>query len=113
MKDRKAWIYSRVKHTGQPCDEAEFQTQLLRDYAAKNGMTVIGLSSDMGDEPLVNRMGIGCVTEAAEVGKIDVLLVLDMEQISDCEDDITEYLQLLEKYGVQVEVVQDGDDADA
>ena len=76
MDQKRAWLYCRVAHDGP--DSAEVlngQRFRLENYAREHGFEIVGYSSDIGSGLTLDRPGLLAFHAAAEVGKVDILLL--------------------------------------
>ena len=97
----KCLIYSRVS-TAEQFDEN--QTTQLKEYAEKQGWTVIGVKTDTasGSKSLDERQGLKEVFELAHKKKFDILLFWSLDRFSrEGSRKTLEYLTTLDSYGIQ------------
>jgi DNA invertase Pin-like site-specific DNA recombinase len=103
MKTKKrAWIYTHVDAPEYSHGALKAQERELVNYVEQLGFTIVEMSSDLGVEKFNERRGIMQITNAAERGEFDVLLILNTLRISLVPSEILLFLQLLKKYGIQV-----------
>jgi len=97
----KCLIYSRVS-TAEQFDEN--QTNQLKEYAEKQGWTVIGVKTDTasGAKSIDERQGLKEVFAIAHKKKFDILLFWSLDRFSrEGSRKTLEYLTTLDSYGVK------------
>lgn len=75
----RAWIYCRVAYPDM--DMLETQKRSLVDYAKKNNFTIVGITMEQGSGLDLSRKGLTEVFDAANDGKMDILLVRDLARL--------------------------------
>jgi len=100
MKDRneRAWIYCRTANHNKAA--LDVQKSALREYAENNGYTLEGITTDVGNGRELNRKALKLISEAAENGLMDVLVMENITQLCTSVRLLTEYVRWLEKCGV-------------
>jgi DNA invertase Pin-like site-specific DNA recombinase len=98
----RAWIYTRIDAPEDSHGALKVQERELVNYAEQLGFTIVGASSDLGVEKFNERRGITQITNAAERGEFDVLLILNTLRISLNQSKVLLFLQLLRKFGIEV-----------
>lgn len=103
MKEQpRAWIYCRIDAPEDAHGSLKSQKEELYNYAEQMGFVVTGSSQDTGSGLKMNRSGLMEVEQAAEKGKIDVLLVKRLDRISRDTLKTIEFLQNLKQLGITV-----------
>ncbi len=97
-RNERAWIYCRTANFNETA--LDVQRNALIGYAENNGYTLEGLTTDVGNGRELNRNGLKLISEAAEGGMIDVLVVENITQLCTNVRLLTEYVRRLEKCGV-------------
>ncbi len=96
--NERAWIYCRTANFNETA--LDVQKNALMEYVENNGYTLDGLTTDVGSGRELNRDGLKLISEAAEGGMIDVLVVGNITQLCTNVRLLTEYVRRLEKCGV-------------
>lgn len=75
----RVWIYSRLSNDDDPEQNSlTNQERICREHAKQNGCTVVGSSSDDNISGMTfPRPGLRKLSEAAENGSIEAILVKD------------------------------------
>lgn len=75
---KRAWIYCRIDAPEDAHGSLKGQKKELFDYAEQLGIVVVGSSEDIGSGLNFNRSGLAEVLEAADAGKMDVLIIKNL-----------------------------------
>ena len=103
MDDKKrAWIYCRIDAPEDMHGHLKGQREDLISYAGQMGFEVVGESQDLGSGLRLDRNGLRKVTEAADAGKMDVLLVMNITRIGRVMNQTVEFVHHLNKLGVKI-----------
>ena len=100
----RAWLYARLSRD----DDAELnsltnQQNIIREYADKNGFTVIGESSDDNISGMhFNREGIERITEAVDARLIDAVIVKDLSRLGRHRTQTAMFIDFLRENNVKV-----------
>lgn len=103
MEDKKrAWVYCHIDAPEDTHGTLKGQRKQLFDYAEQMGVIVVGSSEDLSSGLDFDRPGLKRVTEAAQAGTMDVLLIHNIARI--CRDTCRtmEYLERLRQNGITV-----------
>ena len=106
----RAAIYSRFSSDLQRDRSVEDQIALCRDYAARNGLTVVASYDDRArsGSSLINRDGIMRLLDAAKDRQFDVLIVEALDRISRDQEDLAGVFKRLTFAGIKIQAVHDG-----
>lgn len=103
MKEQlSAWIYCRIDAPEDDHGSLKSQKEELYNYAEQMSFIVTGSSQDTGSSLKMNRSGLLEALQAAENGKIDVLLVKRLDRIGRDTPKTIELLQNLKQLGITV-----------
>ncbi|HEY9161002.1 MAG TPA: recombinase family protein [Desulfomonilia bacterium] len=103
MKEQlRAWIYCRIDAPEDEHGSLKSQKEELYNYAEQMDFIVTGSSQDTGSGLKMNHSGLLEALQAAENGKIDVLLVKRLDRISRDTLKTIELLQNLKQLGITV-----------
>lgn len=81
MSNKRVWIYCRVAHPESDNHSLEIQQAYLIRYAAAYGYTVAGVTAEYGSGLDFGRDGLSEVMEATKYGKMDAVLVSNLDRI--------------------------------
>lgn len=98
---KRAWVYCRIDAPEDTHGALKGQRQQLMDYAEQMGFTVAGSSEDLASGNKFDYPGLNRVIEAAQAGKMDVLIVHDVSRIGGDTCLAMECLERLCQMGVQ------------
>ena len=102
---KRAWIYCR---TAQPDKDAlEAQRECLTAYARGRGFTIAGVTAEHGSGLDISRAGIREVSDAAENGRMDIVLTRDVTRLGRVIPVVADYIDHLKACHVEV-VCMDG-----
>lgn len=99
---KRAWVYCRIDAPEDAHGALKGQRQQLMDYADQMNFIVAGSSEDLASGLSFDRPGLNRFVEAAEVGRIDVLLVHDMSRIGRNTCQTMAFLEQFAQKGVTV-----------
>lgn len=103
MKEQlRAWIYCRIDAPEDEHGSLKSQKEELYNYAEQMGFIVTGSSQDTGSGLEMNRSGLLEVLQAAENGKIDVLVVKRLDRISRDAPKTIGFLRNLKQLGITI-----------
>jgi DNA invertase Pin-like site-specific DNA recombinase len=103
MDDKeRAWVYCRIDAPEDMHGHLKGQREDLISYAGQMGFEVVGESQDLGSGLRLDRNGLRKVTEAADAGKMDVLLVMNITRIGRVMNQTVEFVHHLNKLGVKI-----------
>jgi DNA invertase Pin-like site-specific DNA recombinase len=91
---KRVWIYCRIDATEDTHGSLKGQKKELFDYAEQLGIAVVGSSEDIGSGLNFDRSGLAEVLEAAETGKMDVLIIKNLSRLG---RDTTKTIELIKK----------------
>lgn len=102
MRNRKrAWIYCRTAYPDAA--ELERQQAVMETYAGEQCYEVVGMTAEHGSDLSYDRPGMYEVMEAAEDGRMDILLVKNISRLG--RDSVKTYRCLRWLSDRRVEVV--------
>ncbi|MBS7698675.1 MULTISPECIES: recombinase family protein [unclassified Chelatococcus] len=106
----RAVTYSRFSTELQTERSIEDQQALCREYASKNGLTVVAEYADRARSggSVIGRDGLFAMMEAARAGQFDVLVVEALDRISRDMEDLSAIHKRLTFAGVDILAVHDG-----
>ncbi|WP_409969172.1 recombinase family protein [Bengtsoniella intestinalis] len=97
----KVWLYTRLSR--EENESIENQLQILQDYGAQHGCTIVGQSGDNGISGMeFRREGLNQLSEAVEQGEMDAVLVKDFSRLGRCKVQTDLYIQWLLQHNIQV-----------
>ena len=79
MGKKRVWIYCRTAYPDLTA--LEVQKVHLTDYANRQGLPIVGITAEHGSGLNFSRVGLCEVLEAAEDGRIDCVLVKNIERL--------------------------------
>ena len=79
MNKNRVWIYCRTAYPDLIA--LEIQKSYLTDYADKHGLSIVGITAEHGSGLDYARAGLCEVLEAAEDGRVDCVLVKNLERL--------------------------------
>lgn len=91
---KRAWVYCCIDTPEDTHGALKGQWRQLMDYAGQMGVTVVGSSEDLASERLADRTGLNRFLEAADAGRIDILLIRDISRIG---REVCQTMALLER----------------
>jgi len=108
----KAAIYSRFSTDRQSESSIEDQYRVCSERCAKEGLQVVARYEDQGisGAAIGNRPGFLAMVDAANAGRFDALVVMDLTRLSRSQGDLSKVIDRLTSRGVRIIGVQDGYD---
>ena len=100
MKGKRTWIYCRVAHPA--AWELTVQQRSLEAYAQKQGLEIIGITTEHASGLNFSRRGLTEVSEVVSAGIVDLLLVKDLSRLGRDIAKTHAYLRWLEDHFVEV-----------
>jgi len=99
---KRAWIYCRIDAPEDTHGAMKGQKKELMDYAEQMGFEVAGCSEDLGSSMDFDRSGLVEVMKAAEEGRMDILLIKQLDRLGRDTAKTLELLQSLEQLSIQL-----------
>lgn len=99
-QEKRAWVYCRIDAPEDTHGALKGQRQQLMDYADQMGFEVAGSSEDLASGQFFDRPGLKRLTEAANAGAVDVLLIHDISRLGRDTCRVMAYLERLRELGV-------------
>ena len=108
----RAAIYARFSTDRQSESSIEDQYRVCSERCSREGLQVVARFEDQGisGAAIGNRPGFLAMIEAANAGRFDVLLVMDLTRLSRSQGDLSKVIDRLTARGIRVVGVQDGYD---
>ncbi|MFN3526893.1 MAG: recombinase family protein [Paracoccus sp. (in: a-proteobacteria)] len=108
-QELRAVIYSRFSTDMQRDASIEDQIRSCRDYAARQGLTVVGVYSDRAvSGASLMRSGIQKLMRDAQGGGFDIVLSEALDRLSRNQADIAAIYQRFQFNGVAIETISEG-----
>lgn len=105
QNNKKAVIYCRVA-SGNQNDKPERsiteQESMCREFAERNGLTVIKVISDVASGKNAKRFGFAKLQNLVRGKKVDVVCVQHVDRLSRDVEDFSSFLALLKKHRVEL-----------
>jgi DNA invertase Pin-like site-specific DNA recombinase len=96
----KAWIYARsIRDDG---NELNNQIEQLKAYAQYKSYQIVGESQDVCSSKNINFYGLNMAKVAADEGRIDALLVINMSRIGIDIIQSLKFMEMMNKNGVRI-----------
>lgn len=107
MEKNRVWLYCRTAQK----DEAaiEMQKRRLETYAAEQGFSIAGISSDQQSGLTLDRPGLLEVNRAVEEKLADIVLVVNLDRICRSVIGTVQYWEYLGQHGVRLHTVTEGE----
>lgn len=99
---KRAWIYCRIDAPEDAHGSLKGQKKELFDYAQQLGMAVVGSSEDIGSGLNFNRSGLVEVLEAADAGKMDVLVIKNLSRLGRDTTKTIEFIKKLDERNIRI-----------
>ena len=96
----KAYFYCRVAHDDS--FSLERQAEELRRYAEQAGYTIVGAAAEHGSGMTLDRPAPQEVMEAVLAGKVDVVLISNLDRIGRDWGMTKQYIALLTEHKVKL-----------
>ena len=115
----RVWLYGRLSNDDDaPMNSLENQMEILRAYAAEKRYRIVGESWDDNVSGMrFDRKGLEQVSQAAEAGKLDAVIVKDLSRLGRHRTQTALFIDYLRGCGVAVlsvteglNTLEDGDD---
>lgn len=100
MDKNRVWIYCRTAQKNETA--IEMQKRWLRTYAAEQGFSIVGGSSDQQNGLTLERPGLLEVNKAVNDMRIDILLVANVSRIARSTEHIVQYYGFLDRHKVKI-----------
>lgn len=106
----RVWIYSRLSNDDDPEQNSLInQERICREHAKQNGYTVVGSSSDDNISGMTfPRPGLRKLSEAAENGSIEAILVKDLSRLGRHKTQTALFIEYLRERNIAVISVTEG-----
>ena len=106
----RVWIYSRLSNDDDPEQNSlTNQERICREHAKQNGCTVVGSSSDDNISGMTfPRPGLRKLSEAAENGSIEAILVKDLSRLGRHKTQTALFIEYLRERNIAVISVTEG-----
>ena len=106
----RAAIYSRFSSDLQRDRSVEDQVALCREFAKRNGMSVVATYEDRArsGSSLINRDGVMRMLDAAKDRQFDELIVEALDRVSRDQEDLAGVFKRLTFAGIKIQAVHDG-----
>lgn len=108
-KQKRAWTYCRIDAPEDAHGSLKKQKKELFDYAEQMGFAVCGSSEDLGSLMDFDRSGLFKVKEAAEDGRIDVLLIKNLRCLGNDSLKTTDFLREFGQLGIRIYSPMEGE----
>ena len=99
---KRAWTYCRIDAPEDEHDCLKGQRKELLDYAEQMDFEVVGESQDTGSGLSFERNGVTEIMEAAEKGKMDVLLIVNVSRLGRDTAKTMDFIRGLDQLGVEL-----------
>lgn len=99
---KRAWIYCRIDAPEDAHGSLKGQKKELFDYAQQLGMAVVGSSEDIGSGLNFNRSGLVEVLEAADAGKMDVLVIKNLSRLGRDTTKTIEFIKKMDERNIRI-----------
>lgn len=110
MEQERTWIYCRVDYSGANSAELlNMQRRCLESYAKENGLQIVGFSSDIGNGLTLDRPGLMALHAIVGCRQADVLLIHNLDRLSQDSDKVVPYLRFLLNHGVHIHTAANGE----
>lgn len=93
MEKTRVWIHCRVSQYGERC-LLEFQENILRDFAEKTGLRIVGITNELSDGKNLNSYECQSMINYICRKRVDVILCATRKRIC-IYDDIFEEFEML------------------
>lgn len=100
MDKNRVWIYCRTARKNETA--IEMQKRWLKTYAAEQGFSIVGGSSDQQSGLTLERPGLLEVNKAVNDIRIDILLVANFSRIARSTKHILPYYEFLDRHEVRI-----------
>lgn len=106
----RVWLYGRLSNDDDAqMNSLENQMEILRAYAAENRYRIVGESWDDNVSGMrFDRKGLEQVSQAAEAGKLDAVIVKDLSRLGRHRTQTALFIDFLRGCGVAVVSVTEG-----
>lgn len=99
---KRAWAYCRIDAPEDQHGCLKGQRKELLDYAEQMDFEVVGESQDTGSGLSFERNGVTEIMEAAEKGKMDVLLIVNVSRLGRDTAKTMDFIRGLDQLGVEL-----------
>lgn len=104
---KRVWLYYRTQSKDQSKDDSlQHQRDSLYNHAVQKGWDIVGESYDVGSGMDISRKGLSEILIAAEAGKMDVLLIKDINRISRDVSATSNYMKRLRDNKIRLIAIQ-------
>lgn len=99
---KRVWLYCSIDAPEDTHGALKGQLRQLMDYADQMELEVAGSSSDIGKRPLWERSGFRQFVDAVQMGKIDILLIMNQRCLTQSSMQLAQFQVFVECYGIEV-----------
>ena len=99
---KHAWVYCRIDAPEDSHGSLKNQKKELFDYAEQLGLAVMGSSEDIGSGLNFDRSGLAEVLEAADAGKMDVLVIKNLSRLGRDTAKTIDLVHKLDEQGIRI-----------
>lgn len=107
MEKNRVWLYCRTAQKDKAA--IEIQKRRLETYAAEQGFSIAGVSSDQQSGLTLDRPGLLEVNRAVEEKLADIVLVVNLDRICRSVISTFQYWEYLNQHGVRLHTVSEGE----
>jgi DNA invertase Pin-like site-specific DNA recombinase len=101
-KNKQAWLYCRIDAPKDEHGSLKNQKKELSDYAAQMEFDVVGVSEDIGCGQGFYCSGLSEAIKAAETGKVDALLIINISCFSRDSKRMREIIHEFKLTGIKI-----------
>lgn len=99
---KHAWVYCRIDTPEDAHGSLKNQKKELFNYAEQLGFEVMGSSEDIGSGLNFDRSGLAEVLEAADAGKMDVLVIKNLSRLGRDTAKTIDLVHKLDEQGIRI-----------
>ena len=99
---KRVWLYCRIAHQGADDFSMMAQVDGLKEYASRNNLAVVGISTKYGSGLTLDRPGLIEVAKAVKAGMVDAVLVRNFSRIARGSLPIQQVVGFLTRHKVEL-----------
>ena len=83
MGKKRVWMYCRIAHQSAADDfSMAAQVESLKEYASRNNLSIVGISTEYGSGLTLDRPGLMEVKKAVQGNEVNAVLVKNLSRIA-------------------------------
>ena len=110
MGKKRVWMYCRIAHQSAADDfSMAAQVESLKEYASRNNLSIVGISTEYGSGLTLDRPGLMEVKKAVQGNEVNAVLVKNLSRIARGFIPTQEAIHFLSRHKVELILTDQAD----